>query len=230
MTDDKNNIINWQKTHDPMLFANLSMRYRPIINSVVSRYRTTGLPPSTLRAIATTNMIKAFETYDPTKGTEPSTHLWNHLQRVQRSASESLLSGHIPENRNLKKSTFNIVTNNLTDQLGREPSIDEMADELGWDQREVARMQSEMRGEVNASDAEFDFYGNSTQGESKNKVMADYLYHELKGPEKIVFERTFGYGNKPILNNKEISEVLNINEMAVHRMKKKMADKIRSYQ
>jgi DNA-directed RNA polymerase specialized sigma subunit len=225
--DDKEQLMEWQKTKDPMIFATMVGRYQPVINSVVNKYRTTGLPPATLRAQATVQLIKAFDSYNPEKGTQPTTHIWNSLQKVQRMASESLMSGHVPEARNMKRATFTIVQDNLTDSLGREPNNAEMADDLGWNIREVERMQSEMKGETTASNAPFDFYGNSTKGESKDKVLVDYLYHELSGPQKVIFEHTFGYGGKPILNNKEISKKMNINEMQVHRIKKDMSKRVR---
>ena len=225
--DDREQIMDWQKNRDPNAFANLIIRYQPIVNSVVNKYRTTGLPPATLRANATSQLIKAFDTYDGNRGTQPVTHIWNNLQKVQRVASESLMSGHIPENRNLKRSTFTIVKDNLTEQLGREPNIEEMSDELGWDKRETGRMESEMKGETTASNADFDFYGNSTRGESKDKALVDYLYHDLSGSQKLIFEHTFGMGGKDILNNKQIAQKLNMNEMAIHRSKKEMGQRIR---
>ena len=225
--DDKEQLLEWQKTKDPEAFAKLVIRYQPVVNSVVNKYRTTGLPPATLRAQATVQLIKAFETYNPDKKTQPTTHIWNNLQKVQRIASESLMSGHIPEARNLKRSTFTIVQDNLTDQLGREPNVHEMSDELGWDTREVERMNSEMKGETTASNAPFDFYGSSTKGKSKDKVLIDYLYYELSGIEKKIFEYTFGYGGNQKLNNKEIAKALNINEMQVHRIKQSMSQRIK---
>ena len=125
---DQAMIMQWQKTSDPQLFADLVVRYQPVINSVVNKYRTVGVSPSTLRAQATTQLIKAINSYDPNKGAQPTTHIWNNLQKVQRLASESQMSGHIPENRNLKRATFTITRDNLTDRLGREPNVDEMSD------------------------------------------------------------------------------------------------------
>lgn len=227
--DDKEKILEWQRTKDPKLFSELSMRYQPVIHSIVNRFKTVGVSPSTLRAQATTQLIKAFNSYDPSKGTQPTTHIWNNLQKVQRVASESMMSGHIPEYRNLKMSTFRIVKDNLTDTLGREPNASEMADELNWSIKEVGRMNSELGGEVTASGAKFDFYGNSTTHEHKDKALADYMYHELGPKDKLIFEHVFGFAGKPILSNKEIAHKLHTNEMAVVRARKRMAKKITEY-
>lgn len=229
MSTDKEMIAQWQKGQDPQLFADLMIRYQPVVNSVVSRYRTVGVSPATLRAQATTQLIKAMKSYDPNRGAQPTTHIWNNLQKVQRVAAESLTSGHIPEHRNLKRATFTIMRDNLNDRLGREPSTSEMSDELGWNQKEVGRMEHELGGEAVASQAPFEFYGNSVTSENPDIALIDYLYHDLDGRDKVIFEHTFGYGGKKIMNNKQIAKKLNTNEMAVHRAKKRLSQKVRSY-
>lgn len=226
MFDEKAAIQDWQDNRNPVAFANLVARYQPVIKSVVNKYRTVGIAPETLKAHATTQLIKALDTYDPNMNTQPVTHIWNNLQKVQRVASESLQSGHMPEVRNMRKSTFMIVKDNLNERLGREANNDELADELAWDKKEVGRMQSELGGEITASGAEFDFYGNASTGSNRDKDLADYLYQDLGGKEKLVFEHTFGYGGKALLNNKEIAKKLKTNEMDVHRMKQRMSNRI----
>ena len=226
MQTDSDKILEWQKTKNPELFADLVIRYQPVVNSVVKRYSTVGVAPATLRAQATSQMIKAFDSYDPTKGAQPTTHIWNNLQKVQRIASESQISGHIPEHRNLKRATFNIVRQNLEDRLGYDPSMEELSDELGWNKKETARMLNEVHGETTASKAAFDFYGNSVTREPADKILVDYLYHELDGKDKVIFEHTFGYGGKPVLNNKDIAKKLRVNEMFVHRAKKRLSKRV----
>ena len=229
-SDDILKIKQWQENHDPSALASLVIRFQPIVNSVVNKYRTTGVSTNTLRAKASTQLLKAIRTYDDSHGTVPTTHIWNQLQKVQRTAGESLQSGHIPEYRNIKKSTFVTVRDNLTDRLGYEPSIKQMSEEMRWSQAEVQRMNEELAGEVPASHAEFDFYGNAKQFANKDRELVDYMYHELHGKDKVIFEHTFGYGGKPILKNKELAGILNTNEMSIHRTKQRLADKIRSYQ
>ena len=229
MGNDIENIQAWQVSQDPVAFAQLMVRYQPIVNKVVNQYKTVGVSPSTLRTGANTQLIKALKSYDPSHNTQPTTHIYNSLKKVQRIASESLLSGHIPESRNLQRSTFQITRDNLTDRLGYDPSVQQMSEELGWDKKEIGRMNEELSGETTASRAEFDFYGNSTQGESRDAALVDYLYYDLSGPDQVIFEHVFGYGGKPILKSKEIAKKLNKNEMWVRRRRKALSDKIKSY-
>ena len=150
--DDIRAIQDWQQNRNPQQFVDLMSRYKPV--------------------------IKSLDSYDASKGAQPTTHIWNGLQKVQRIATESQISGHIPEHRNMKKSTFNTVKQNMEDRMGYEPNVDELADELKWDRKEVGRMLHEVKGETTASKAEFDFYGNTVQ-DNTDKPLVDYLYHEL---------------------------------------------------
>ena len=227
---DMDRIHNWQKNKDPNSLIEIMTRYQPIVNTVVNKFGTTGVSKETLKAKANAQLLRAIDSYDPKYQASPTTHVWNNLQKVQRLASESLQSGHIPEHRNMKMAIFKSVRDNLTDRIGYEPSISQMADEMNWSQAEVQRMNEEMAGEVTASNADFDFYGNAKQIEHKDMALANYLYQELDGKDKVIFEHTFGYGGKPILKNKELAVKLKTNEMFVHRAKKRLADKLRTYQ
>lgn len=226
---DINNIIRWQRDKDPESFTALFTRFNPIVTKFVNQYGTSGVNKDTLRTEAHTQLIKAFDTYDPRHATAPITHVYNSLKKLNRTANSSLTSGQIPETRRLKMATYKNTLDNLSDSLGREASASEMADELGWNIKEVERMNSELSGETTASNAEFDFFGNSTKSLDKNKELASYLYYELEGPEKVVFEHTFGYGGKPILKNREIAKKLKKNEVYVGRVKKKLTNKLKEY-
>jgi DNA-directed RNA polymerase specialized sigma subunit len=222
-------IDHWQKTKDPETFSKLVTRFNPVVHKHVNQYAGTGVSKQALATKARAQLVKSLNTYNPSAGTQPITHVYNNMKKLNRMASESLTSGHIPEDRALKAATYKTTVSNMADRLGREPSAQEVADELKWNVVEVGRMNSELTGETTASKAEFDFYGNSTQGTSVDKELADYMYMELDGNDKVIFEHTFGYAGKPILKNKDIAKILNTNEMSVSRSKKRMGSKLREY-
>lgn len=221
--DDIELISQWKVDRDPKKFHALMERFNPVINKFTNQFSGTGVSKNALRTSARANTIRAINTYDPNAGTKPITHVYNNLKKLNRVASESLTSGHIPESRSLKMATFKSTITNLEDRLGREASIDEMAKEMKWSREETARMNSELEGETTASTAEFDFYGNSTSEKSKDMTTIDYMYTDLSGKDKVIFEHTFGLGGKPILNNKQIAEKLNTNEMNITRSKRRLS-------
>jgi DNA-directed RNA polymerase specialized sigma subunit len=227
--EDIDKIKKWQQTKDPTLLIDMVSRYQPVVSSIVNKFGTVGVSKETLKARANTQLLKALNTYNPKHETSPTTHVWNNLQKVQRLASESLQSGHIPENRNMKMAIFKSVRDNLNDRLGYEPNNSQMSDEMNWSQAEVQRMNEELAGEITASNSDFDFYGNARQFANRDRELVDYLYHELAGKDKTIFEHTFGYGGKKIMKNKELAVLLNTNEMSIHRAKQRLSNKIKEY-
>lgn len=231
MPTEADKVLYWQKTKDPDTFAELVMKYQPLINSYVNKFKTVGVSVPALRAKANAQMIKAIKTYDIKHQTAPTTHIYNQLQKVQRIAGESLQSGHIPEYRSIKRATFVTIRDNLNDRLGREPSVKEMSNELRWSQKEVSRMNSELGAEVAQSRMTYDSFGQADPGTIRDRDLASYLYHseDVDDRDRVILEHTFGYGNKKILKNKEIAKKLRTNEMAITRAKRKLAEKIKSF-
>ena len=227
--NDIEKIEEWQKSRDPGLFAELITRYNPLVMKFTNQYANTGVSKGAIKTKARAQMVKSLNTYDSSAGTQPITHMYNNLKKLNRMASESLVSGHIPESRSLKMATYKTSVDNLTDRYGREPNTDEIADELKWAKKEVVRMNSELTGETTASNAEFDFFGNSNQQKSKDMELVDYMYSDLNGKDKVIFEHSLGYGGKSMLNNKEIAKKLNTHEMDISRTKKRLAKKIKEY-
>lgn len=227
--DDSEAVTHWQKTSDPQLLAELMIRFRPTIHSAIGRYSTTGMNPIALKAIANDNTIKALSVYDPSKGTVPNTHIFGYLKKLQRSAQDSLTSGSMPEHRSMKMAQYSTMKQSHIDQYGREPSMDETAEELGWSHKEVERMEKELGGEVAASKAESDFFGHSTAFEHQDRALADLFYLEAHPKDKVIMEHTFGIGGKPILTNKEIATKLGTYEMDITRSKRKISKQITGY-
>ena len=106
---DADKILEWQRTKDPALFLDILKKFNPMIHKTVNQYQTTGLAKPTLQTRAKAEFINAISTYNPEYKTKPSTHIWNNLRKVQRTASESITSGRIPEHRNLKRQCISRV-------------------------------------------------------------------------------------------------------------------------
>jgi len=222
-------IESWQKTKDPALFGKLMVRYNPVVHKHTNQFASTGVSKSAINTRAKVQLIKSLNTYNPKAGTQPITHIYNGMKKLNRVASESLTSGHIPEARALKMATYRSTVSNMEDRFGREPSTSEVADELKWDPVEVGRMNAELSGETTASKADFDFYGNSTQGTSADKELVDYMYMGLNGRDKVIFEHTFEFAGKKHMKNKELARHLNTNEMDISRSKKRLSKQLKEY-
>ena len=221
----------WKKTGDDNKALQLMQSYQPLIFNTVNKFSSSNVPRSVLAAEGQRLAFDAIKTYDPKKGAGLNTHIHNNLRNLNRMTYENMSVGNIPESRAMKVVTFKNVKTNLEDKLGRDPSMSEMADEIGWSHAEVGRMEHELAGELSTGKVEgaSEFYGQAINNMGHDQELVNYMYHELSGKDKVIFEHTFGYGGKPLLNNKEIAKKLRTNEMAITRSKRKMATKIQSY-
>jgi len=222
---------NWKKDKDELKLLQLIESYQPLVHHTVSKFRTSGLPGSALQAEGNKLLIKSLESYSPDRGAALNTHIHNNLRNIQRYVYDHRQAGHIPEARNLKRSTFLTVRSNLEDRFGREPHIDEMADEMDWSVGETERMSKEVRGELLTSKIEgSDLYGMRTSAPRRDVETARYMYEGMPaGQEKEIMAHTFGFDNKPILSNIELARKMNTNPMAITRAKQKIATQFKGF-
>lgn len=141
-----NNILLYQQTLDPQVGQALLDEHKSVIDSNIRKWSGT-LPPSVIRAQARTLALKAFETFDPSKGANIHTHLFNHLSKLSRINYENQNTVKMPEHQIMEISNFHGSVNFLKDKLGREPELPELADYMGMPEVHVARISKNLRKE-----------------------------------------------------------------------------------
>lgn len=229
---------HWQKTNHPNDMKGLLRAFDPLITKFTSQYRHSGIPHQALEAEAKINAVKAFKTYDPSKGTQLNTHVTNYLQKTQRLVMENKELTRIPEHRQTRISTYMNVRDLLRDKLGRDPNMHELHDELAagwgvtdkanpWSTAEIERMEKELHKTLLSSVDSLQ--ENAVQEPSKESKLIDYVYYELSPVEKSVFEYLTGRNGKPRLDGISIAKKLNLTQSRVSRMRAKIAEKFEKY-
>lgn len=216
----------WHKSKSQETLGHLLDSVAPIIASTVKKFETVPLPPSAIAAEAKKQAINAFGSYDPKAGASIGTHVYNYMQKVNRFVYEHQNIGRIPEHRIVQIGTFQGVNNELREKLGREPSVTELSDELRWSHAEVERMHRELKREIPESavqDVDFSF----TQTSDAQNIL-QFIYYELSGQEKVVFEYLTGYAGKPKLSEDEIAVRIGATRERVKKIKAKIAAKIKA--
>ena len=189
----------WKSTGARDDLGVLFNRMEPVIQKEVSRWASGPVARPVLNLEAKKISLKAFNTFDPSKA-KLNTHLTNNLKGLSRIVYTHTNPARMPEHQVLKLSTFTNARMSLEEQLGREPTTQELSEDLLWSPREVERYQGQLRTGYSTSQPlppGFERY-------DAEKVFVDFVYNDLVDQDKLVFEHTTGYGGKPILSASEL--------------------------
>jgi DNA-directed RNA polymerase specialized sigma subunit len=212
---------------DPEKLAPLMKSLTPFIKSRAKIHmgRVRMIPDKALMAQYKLSTVKALRTYDPERGTQLNTHIANHLHKVKRYVAAHQNVARIPENRVYKIQGYSVAHAELSEQHKRTPTDAELADHLDWSEAEVARMDTELRGDLVSQNFEVDPTTMTTERETE--VMRMFVY-ELDGEDEKVYRHVVGLG-APMLGTGEIAEKLGIESYRVSRIKKDLAKRLRGY-
>jgi DNA-directed RNA polymerase specialized sigma subunit len=200
---------------------------KPIVHARIKPWiRNSPLPSAAVEAEGMRLMGEALDTFEPGKGAQLKTHVWNRLNKIHRYGYTYQNVGSIPEPRAAKVGTFQNTEEFLRDKLNRDPTADELRQELGWKLSDVISMQKELRGDlmldhtlgpVNASESDIG-------AEALNIV-----YFDASPTQKKVMEYTFDeFKNVPTLDNAtEIAKKVKIAPNDVRKEHRWIADEIK---
>jgi len=212
----------WKKTKSPQDASALVNQMMPLVRNDISRYHN-NMNPVVVEAHAKDLILQAAENYDPNKGVAFSTFVKSYMVKMNQRSDGWVTPMKIPDHRRNKYNTFKNSYEDLAEKNNREPTIEELADDLRWSQAEVKRFLSEIR-EGYSEDRPF--MSTYIPNQSAEEEIIDYIYHDLSPREKLLLEYTTGYGGKPKLSNKEIMKRMNLNQNQLSYERKKLADKI----
>ena len=117
-----------------MIKANLRL-----VVKIAKDYANYGLPLVDLISEGNMGLMKAVERFDPEKGGKLSTYAaWWIKQSIKRALANQSKTIRLPVHMVDKISRMRRVSVILTEELGREPSTDELAEELGLPRKKVA--------------------------------------------------------------------------------------------
>lgn len=216
----------YKQTKSPVALSELLRQMDPLIRNTVSKW-VGAIPTSVLMNEAKVLAVKAFDTYDPNKGTALSTHVVSSLAPISRMVYTYQNTARMPENVTLKLQTFNNAYEYLSALLGREPNTDELHQELGWSASDIKKIQNYQHAALIESGPQVsgDFFTGSDYTDKDEDVLS-VIYFELLPEEKKLFEMITGYNGHKKLTNQEIIDALGITQAQLSYKKTLLTQKI----
>jgi RNA polymerase primary sigma factor len=114
-----------------------------LVVTIAHDYANLGLPLLDLISEGNIGLTKAVERFDPAKGAKLSTYaMWWIKQSIKRALADQSKTVRLPVHLGEKLAKMRRVASQMSDELGREPTDDELAEELGIASKKVARLKS----------------------------------------------------------------------------------------
>lgn len=181
--------------------------------------------------------INAIRQYSPSHNTHITTYLWHRLKGLQRKFTQEENITKIPERLVLIKNQMDARVAELTEELGREPSDEEIADDMGISIPLIKRLRN-LEKAIPAS-YEYDIGENSEEGGSFSVVMPHMeqkrwnsilmlVYGDLSDKERVLMENLYGMNGKNPVSLSEAAKKAGMSIATASRRFAEIRDRIQS--
>ena len=226
-------LIRKAKEGDKQAAETLILENSGLIWSIARRYMGRGVETDDLYQLGCLGFLKAIDGFDLEFGTQFSTYavpkISGEIRRFLRD------DGAVKVSRGLKEQSAAIkgMRGKLTSLFGREPTIQEIADQLGLSPEEIAIAETataatESIQQENGEDG-FTLENVLTDTESEEKMVeriaVRQVVESLPEREKMVIQLRYYHG----LTQQRVAKVMNVSQVQVSRIEKKALEKLREF-
>lgn len=216
----------WRVKPTPEAMGNLLEASDPVLRSAVQSY---GRGNPALYSKARQLAIKAYQSYDPERGTKLRTHVMNQLQPLTRHAHKLSTAVRVPERSAHELYLMGQARAGFQDKRGREPSDGELSDLTGLSHKKLLQLRRAGGELAESSLLETDESGEAgtaypgVHRESPEKIWAEYVHHDLGPVDQQILRWRTGLHGDPVLSNNEIAKRLKLTPGAVSQRAARIA-------
>lgn len=204
----------------------LMTQFNPLVKKKVREWTPPSIPSSVMDAEINKHLISAFESYDPAKASL-NTHVNYRIQKALRFMGQYQNMAYIPEGKSRHIGEVQKAENQLSQDLGRVPTPDELSTHLGMPVRQVSAIQKSIRRDIAGSSFESDPNPHSNPREQE---VLDLLPATLTPEENAVFDHIYGRnGKRKIESTRDLAKQLGKSDSQVSRIKSQIITKFKSY-
>lgn len=227
----QNTYATWKANPSPEANDMMLKSLQPIIDNAVKTY--TGNSSPILRSKAKKIVVDTLPGYDP-KGSKLKTYVFNQLQGLKRFSMQQNQIISIPEQVQLDYNNLKKTENELKENLGREPSTEELSDATNLSLKRInyvrgLRMPTS-EGTVSKPAEGMTDYGDPSVAARQTKqdlgAWHDFVYSSLSPVDKLIMEHSFGLYNKQVLSNEQIARKLGVSPAAISIRKNKIQQEL----
>lgn len=211
--------------------------------SIAKKYQTNGISLLDLINEGNMGLIKAAEKFDPDKGFHFISYaVWWIRQAIMLAISQKTSLIRIPLNRTADLQKIEKVQTKLENELGREPTAQEISEDLDMDNEEINHLRSITQDYVSldatfgdADDASILSMIEDEHADSPDKKVLDESLHNeltavletLTNSEREILKMRFGLDGEKPMSLQQIGEKFNLSKERIRQIEKKAIRRLR---
>jgi RNA polymerase primary sigma factor len=227
-----------QRARTEMLSANLRL-----VVKIARDYVNLGLPLLDLISEGNIGLMKAVERFDPTKGSKLSTYAsWWIRQSIKRALANQTKTIRLPIHLVEKIGKIRRVSSQMMEELGREPTDEELAEEIGLPLSKISALKCAALRPASLDepiqDGESFRYGDivsDEESENPFETLRDKdLFEEIEGMlevldhrERIIINMRFGLDGQDPKTLEEIGEDLGVTRERIRQLQNNALARLR---
>jgi RNA polymerase sigma-B factor len=233
MTADEQLVRRWRDEGDPEARRALMQRHEGLVRSLAARFTSWGEPFDDLLQVAWIGMLKALDRFEPERGLLFTTYATPTIVgELRRHFRDRTWAVHVPRSIQDLRPRVNRAIEALSGELGRSPTIAEIAERSGVGDEEVlevihserARTATSLSAPAGGDEAALDVAdGESGYDRVEAHVLLEAAVHTLDERDRRILALRFGHG----LSQSQIAAEIGISQMHVSRLLRRAFERLR---